>query len=371
MLEELVTALAARGRMAAPPAWQRGYELLAEDPDEVVGQLARLAAVRFGDPRGMPALRSLVADAAADVNDRRAALAALVSAKDAGLPPVLHRLVADPALGPDAINGLAAVPHRGTPDTLVAAYEELPPAGRQAAIAALVSRPAWTLALLDGIAAERIPRSDLSAFTVGRLAQSADAKVLARLQQVWGTVRTTPADRQAEFRRWRKALRWTELEAADLAHGRVVYTKTCGACHMLHGEGGRIGPDLTGSNRGDLEYLLSNLLDPSGIVGRDYQTTIVVTDNGRSIAGIVVQETPTSVTLQTPTEQVTVPLDEIDERVLSPQSLMPENQLAQLEPKAALDLVAYLRHPTQVPLPEPLPPAAGQEPPKVGATQTP
>jgi putative membrane-bound dehydrogenase-like protein len=371
MLEELVTALAARGRMAAPPAWQRGYELLAEDPDEVVGQLARLAAVRFGDPRGMPALRSLVADAAADVNDRRAALAALVSAKDAGLPPVLHRLVADPALGPDAINGLAAVPHRGTPDTLVAAYEELPPAGRQAALAALVSRPAWTLALLDGIAAERIPRSDLSAFTVGRLAQSADAKVLARLQQVWGTVRTTPADRQAEFRRWRKALRWTEMEAADLAHGRVVYTKTCGACHMLHGEGGRIGPDLTGSNRGDLEYLLSNLLDPSGIVGRDYQTTIVVTDNGRSIAGIVVQETPTSVTLQTPTEQVTVPLDEIDERVLSPQSLMPENQLAQLEPKAALDLVAYLRHPTQVPLPEPLPPAAGQEPPKVGATQTP
>jgi len=66
-----------------------------------------------------------------------------------------------------------------------------------------------------------------------------------------------------------------------------------------------------------------------------------------------------------------VPLDEIDERVLSPQSLMPENQLAQLEPKAALDLVAYLRHPKQVPLPEPPPPAAGQEPPRVGATQTP
>ncbi|MBM4012680.1 MAG: c-type cytochrome [Planctomycetes bacterium] len=245
-----------------------------------------------------------------------------------------------------------AIPHRSTPDTLVAAYAGLAPAGRQAAIAALVSRPAWTLALLDGIAAEKIPRGDLPAFTVGRLAQSADANVLARLRQVWGTVRTTPADRQAEFRRWRKALRWTEIEAADLAHGRVVYMKTCGVCHMLHGEGGTIGPDLTGSNRSDLEYLLSNLLDPSGIVGRDYQTTIIVTDNGRWIAGIVKHETPTSVTLQTPTERVTVPLDDIDERVLSPQSLMPENQLAQLEPEAARDLVAYLRHPTQVRLPE-------------------
>jgi putative heme-binding domain-containing protein len=141
------------------------------------------------------------------------------------------------------------------------------------------------------------------------------------------------------------------MKQADLANGRATYAKTCGACHQLHGEGGRIGPNLTGSNRADLEYLLANLLDPSAIVGRDYQTTIIVTDDGRSIAGLVVQETPTSVTLETPTERVTIPLDEIDTRVLSPQSLMPENQLAQLAPEAARDLVAYLRHPTQVPLP--------------------
>jgi putative heme-binding domain-containing protein len=141
------------------------------------------------------------------------------------------------------------------------------------------------------------------------------------------------------------------LKQADLSHGRATYAKTCGACHQLHGEGGKIGPDLTGSNRADLDYLLANLLDPSAIVGRDYQTTIVITDDGRSIAGIVVQETPTSVTLQTPTERVTVSLDEIESRVLSPQSLMPENQLAQLALEAARDLVAYLRHPTQVPLP--------------------
>ena len=95
-------------------------------------------------------------------------------------------------------------------------------------------------------------------------------------------------------------------------------------------------------------------------MGRDYQTTTVITSDGRSIAGIVVKETPTSVTLQTPTEQVTVSLDDVDSRVLSPQSLMPENQLAQLEPREARDLVAYLRHPVQVPLP-------GEGPPPFGA----
>jgi putative heme-binding domain-containing protein len=164
-------------------------------------------------------------------------------------------------------------------------------------------------------------------------------------------VRATPADRHAEFAAWRTRLDPEAMKRADLSHGRLTFAKTCGGCHQLHGEGGRIGPDLTGSNRADLEYLLANLLDPSGIVGRDYQTTIIVTDGGRSIAGIVVQETPTSVTLQTPTERVTVSLDEIETRVLSPQSLMPENQLAQLSPDAARDLVAYLRHPTQVLLP--------------------
>jgi putative heme-binding domain-containing protein len=146
------------------------------------------------------------------------------------------------------------------------------------------------------------------------------------------------------------------MKAADLSHGREVFVKTCGACHLLHGQGGKIGPDITGSNRADLEYLLANLLDPSAIVGRDYQTTTVLTKDGRSIAGIVVKESPTSVTLQTPTEQVTVPLDDVDTRVLSPQSLMPENQLGQLKPEEARDLVAYLRHPSQVPLPGEGPP---------------
>ncbi len=65
----------------------------------------------------------------------------------------------------------------------------------------------------------------------------------------------------------------------------------------------------------------------------------------------MVSETPTSVTLQTPTERVTIPHADIDQRVLSPQSLMPENQLAQLAPEAARDLIAYLRHPEQLPFP--------------------
>ena len=351
MLEEIVAALASRGRTPAPQAWQQGYELLREDPDDAVRRLADLAAVRFGDPRVVPRLRTLLADRDADRDQRRHALQALVSFRDEGLPPVLHRLIDDPAIQKEVIDGLAAMPSDGTAAVLLAAYKGLPVDCRQAAIATLTSRPVWTLPLLDAIAADAVPRADLSAFTVGRLAESADPRVLSQLNEVWGTIRATPADRQAEFAKWRTVLTPAAMKAADLSQGRATFAKTCGACHQMHGQGGRIGPDLTGSNRADLEYLLANLLDPSAVVGRDYQTTIVITDDGRSIAGILVKETPTSLTLQTPTEQVTISLDDIESRVLSPQSLMPENQLSQLSAAAARDLVAYLRHPTQVPLP--------------------
>ena len=345
MLEEVVAALTARGRMAAPAAWQHGYDAVMADDDAAVTRLASVVAVRFGDPRVYPLLRQRLADRGVPVAERLEALEALVAARDEATVAVLHGACNDPALAASAVAALAAFPNANTPRVILAAYATLPDDAKQAAIATLVARPEWTLALLDAIAVGNVPRTDLSAFAVGRLAQSADPAVLARLNDVWGTIRPTPATRTAEFETWRKTLAPEAMKGADPVRGRAVFAKTCGSCHQLHGEGGRIGPDLTGSNRSDLEYLLSNLLDPSAVVGRDYQTTTLLTKDGRSLAGIVVQETPTSVVLQTPTERLTLVLSDVEERHLSPQSLMPENQLAQLSPEDARDLVAYLRHP--------------------------
>jgi putative heme-binding domain-containing protein len=275
-----------------------------------------------------------------------------VTVKDLRLPDTLHGLLDDPTFATDAIKALAAFDDANSPQALLAAYATLAPGARQAALATLTARPASILALLDAIAAKTLSRSELSAFTVAQLAKTADPRVIARLNEVWGTIRATPADRHATFDKYRLLLRHEELLRADASRGREQFAKTCGGCHMLFGEGGKIGPDLTGSNRTDLEYLLANLLDPSAVVGRDYQTTTIVTADGRSIAGIVVGETPTSVTLQTPTEKITIDLADVETRALSPLSLMPENQLDQLAPQAARDLVAYLRSPGQVPLPD-------------------
>jgi putative heme-binding domain-containing protein len=299
----------------------------------------------------LPTLRTTLVDRELDDARRTMALDALLAAKDRELPPLLHRLMDDPKLQLASINALAAFDHKATPEVLIAVYPQLEAAEKQAALATLTSRPDYILALLDAIAEEKLPRTDLSAFTVRQLARLDDERVIKRLNEVWGTIRETSADKAEQMAKFKQQLTPEVLAKANLSHGRAVFNKTCGTCHLLFGSGKEIGPDLTGSNRANLDYLLENLLDPSALVGKDYQITIVATDDGRTITGIVKQETDTAVTLQTPTDVVTIPKAEIEERQLSPLSLMPEGQLGQLKPEEARDLVAYLASSSQVPLP--------------------
>src|SRR5690242_18994695 len=119
-------------------------------------------------------------------------------------------------------------------------------------------------------------------------------------------MRATSADKAVELKTFKQALNPAALSKADLPHGRQVFTKTCGTCHVLFNTGKQIGPDLTGSNRANLDYVLENVLDPSAVIGKDYQTTLVITSDGRTITRIVKQETPTAVPLQTPTDVVTI-----------------------------------------------------------------
>ena len=361
MLEEAITALSMRGKMTMPKGWTKGYEKLQASPSHAVVRQSELVAVRFGDTRVLPKLRSVVSDRSADLASRKDALKALEIAKDSDAPTHLHSLLNDPEFSATAIASLASFDNTRTPLAIVAAYAELPSHAKQAAIATLTSRPAWTIVLLDAIETQRVPRNDLSAFTVGQLAKAADPKVLEKLIAVWGTIRDTPADRKAQFEKYRGVMRNEYLMKGNVSKGREIYAKTCGTCHSLYGIGGKIGPDLTGSNRNNMDYLLSNLLDPSALVGRDYQMTTILTTDGRSVAGIVIRENPSSVTLQTPTDQVIIATTDIDTRVLSTQSLMPENQLEQLLPDAARDLILYLRSSSQVPLPGEAPPSMTAE----------
>src|SRR5262249_46880379 len=119
-----------------------------------------------------------------------------------------------------------------------------------------------------------------------------------------------------------------------------------------YGEGHSIGPDLTGSDRANLHYILENSVDPSAVIGNDYRLTNITTSKGRLIAGIIVEETERARTVQAAAESIGVAKDEIERRKGANVSMMPEGQLEKLTTEELRDLVGYLGSKTQVPLPK-------------------
>ena len=300
---------------------------------------ANALGVTFGDAAAMESLRSLVASPNADVEPRRNALKTLLAAKDPKLAVTLQSLLADQRLRDAALTGLALYDDPHTPAKILAAYSQLNPNEKRAALSTLASRIPYGLDLMKAVSAQQIPAKDLSADLVRQLHNLKDESIDKMIGDVWGQIRTTPADKAALIESYRKQVTAKDAADSDPALGRAVFTKTCQQCHTLYGIGTNIGPDLTGSNRSDVEYLLSNIVDPSAVIAKEYRPTIVVSTDGRVITGIVAGEDDKSLTLRTATETVVLPKDEIDERTVSDTSMMPDDQLKQFSTAEVLSLV--------------------------------
>ncbi len=142
------------------------------------------------------------------------------------------------------------------------------------------------------------------------------------------------------------------LSKANLAAGRMLFGKTCSNCHRLYGDGQTVGPDLTGAQRSSLDYLLTNILDPSAVVGKEYRMSTILDVNGRVLNGLIVSKDASRLVLQTATEKLTMAMDEIEMIKESSLSAMPDGLLQTLSEEQVRDLVGYLQHAVQVPLPK-------------------
>jgi putative heme-binding domain-containing protein len=267
------------------------------------------------------------------------------------LAPVLLKLLDDAKMRRTALRGLAAYGDPSTPQQVLARYAELTAEEKQDAVVALATRKEYALTLLDAVARDVVPRSDISAYVARQLHTLGDMQVREQLRHVWGEVRDTSPKKKEQLARYKAFLTPNALNRADLANGRLLFSKTCQQCHVLYGEGGKIGPDLTGSNRSNIDYLLSNLIDPSAEVAQDYRMSIVTTTDGRLLTGMIVERMGDRFTLQTLTQRIVLAKNDVEEVRASPQSMMPDGQLDTLTREQIRDLIAYLAAKTQVTLP--------------------
>ena len=138
----------------------------------------------------------------------------------------------------------------------------------------------------------------------------------------------------------RGALRKTP---GDPIAGQLVFKRVCAQCHKIYGEGQDVGPEITLNGRGSYEQLLSNVLDPSLVIGTAYQATTVATADGRVLTGLLVEDSPQRVVLKTQGGKLeTVGRKDVEETKLSPLSLMPEDLEKQLQPKEIADLFSFI-----------------------------
>jgi putative heme-binding domain-containing protein len=348
-LRAMQEGLRGRRNVPAPAGWAKMFTRLARSENAEVRNRAVALAITFGDARAFDEMRRVLVAPNTDLALRRNALAALLAARDAKLPPVLHKFVAEPALRGEALRGLAAFDDPQTPAVILAAYSSFNAAQKRDAVNTLASRRAYGKKLLDAVANKKVPASDVSADVVRQLRLLKSAELDKQIARVWGIVRTTPAERAKLIKRY-KGMLMQSAPPPDLALGRALYVKTCAQCHTLFGSGGKVGPDITGANRASVDYLLENILDPSAVIPKEYAMTVITLNNGRIISGIVRAETAVAVTVVTANETLTVPVKDIDTRAPSDVSMMPDDLIKPLTDAEVRALIAYLQGPSQVPI---------------------
>ena len=170
-------------------------------------------------------------------------------------------------------------------------YADYTDAEKADAVATLASRPAYAMALLDAMGRGEVPTRDLSAFTARQLLGLNDKNLSEKLTKVWGVIRPPSGDKTKLLAHYLSLTPPDALKKADRSHGRALFARTCAKCHTLFDDGGKIGPDLTGSQRINPEYVLTKVLDPNAVVAKDYQMTVFTLNDGRVVNGIVKEET--------------------------------------------------------------------------------
>jgi putative heme-binding domain-containing protein len=346
----LMAALNGRRDVKPPQKWSEAANKLREHPSrEVRNEVLRLGLI-FGDSNALDELQARALDTRRSAGDRVQALESLLHTRRPELVVLLQKALTDGVLRQTAIKGLAAYEDSQTARLILEHYGKLKPAERAEAISTLSSRATFAAALLEAVKDGRVPRRDITPFSARQI-QAYKEPELQPLIATLGSVREVAGDKAEQIARYKKMLTPEAVGQANLNRGRAVYEKACASCHTLFDQGGKLAPDLTGSQRSNIDYLLENVIDPNAVIPGQYKATYFETSDDRLISGVVVQENESTLAIQTQSGTITLPRNEITSRRQSDLSMMPEGLFQLLEEQEILDLVAYLQSPNQVPLP--------------------
>ncbi|MEM1359880.1 MAG: dehydrogenase, partial [Bacteroidota bacterium] len=244
---------------------------------------------------------------------------------------------------------MQALKHYNAPEigkTLTEAYAykiRANPRVRAAALSLFSSRADWAISFLKLIYDKRaIKKTEVPLEVVRQFKLMGNEQINTMVDALWPSVQiASSADKAATALRIKEAL---AAGMGTMSAGKPIYQKVCGNCHRLGEEGRNIGPDLTGYDRRDLNYLVLNIVDPNADIREGYVNYLVEKKDGQALFGTLVDRSDAALTLRALNGfETTLAQSEIAVLEAQSTSLMPERIIEPLSDQEIRDLFAYLQ----------------------------
>lgn len=344
ILAGMLSGMEGRTDLSMPPNWKSVAEKL-QRSEENVAALAMKVSGLFGDQEATQLAFMVLKNKKMTVDQRKNALRMLASQQQQQLVAELPGLVHDPAMRKDAIRAIAAFDRESLGRLLVDSYRGFSPEEKAEAVQTLASRASYGNLLMGEIKRNRIPKKDVPPNVARQLLRVVGSGFI----EVWGPIEQVASDKAA-YEKYRKMIAPGALAAADVKRGKALFQQTCGSCHKMYGEGGVMGPDLTGSNRRDVDYILLNVLEPSAEIQDDYKLVVINTRDGRTYSGNVTGEDQRQLSLRIvgQDEPIVINKSAIQSKEVAAVSMMPPGLFEHLDEREVVDIIAYLKTDRQV-----------------------
>ena len=319
-------------------------DLLAKEKNTPLLLSAQLLAARLGLAEvDIAAVRQRFSSGNQPETARLEALDALVVFRDPELLAILPEVLSagSPQFNRRVFIALGRIEDPRLADVLLREYPNLAPELQPLAIDLIMQRERWARKLLDAVLANKLPKSVLNANHLRKIVESNDREALWAVEKAFGRIREERNPEREKVVADMAA--YLQENIGDPHRGQTVFRNLCAQCHTMYGEGGAVGPDITGNGRASFEQLLSNVLDPSLVIGPAYQVTTVVTKDGRNLTGLIAEDNEQRIVVKLPGEgEEIVPRNNVKYTRVSKLSMMPEGLETAFDKKDLADLFAFL-----------------------------
>lgn len=314
-----------------------------------MGEAPLTLALRRGEKSALTRALEIVADEDSEIGLRLSYLQVMGEIHQPECVPVLLQLVKSGTSAAVKRTALHALQEYDSPmigKEVAAAYPGFRGDSyvRESSLALFASRKSWAVEFLRQVDETRIiHKDDVPDHFVRRFKLLQDPAIDKVVDKIWPDARlVSSAEKTNSINHYAQVL--APGKKGDLTNGRNLFLTTCGGCHRLFNEGGTLGPELTGYDRSDMDYLLLHIVDPNADIREGYEVQRVVTTDGRVLEGRIKKQTGGTTTLEPPLggKPTTLSKEKIIEMQVQQTSFMPERLLEPMTDQEIRDLFSYL-----------------------------